>query len=75
MLNQVGKIDHNQRHMPMTARNMAMRKAWAKNLHQDIKDAAEKDPSKEFKVRHIVLPSLALATNRSCVRPYCEPRV
>jgi hypothetical protein len=56
MLNQVGKIDHNQRHMPMTARNMAMRKAWAKNLHQDIKDAAEKDPSKEFKVRHIVLP-------------------
>lgn len=54
MLNQVGKIDHNQRNMPMTARNMKLR--WPKNLHQDIINAAEKDPSKEFKVRHIVLP-------------------
>lgn len=55
MLNQVGRIDHVQRHMPMTARNIVKR--WAKApLHQDIKDAAEKDPSKEFKVRHIVLP-------------------
>ncbi|RWL14878.1 MAG: hypothetical protein EOR57_31525 [Mesorhizobium sp.] len=56
MVNSVGKIDHNQRNMPMTARNMKMRKAWAKNLHQDILTAAEKDPSQEFKVRHIVLP-------------------
>lgn len=54
MLNQVGKIDHNQRNMLMTARNMKLR--WPKNLHQDIINAAEKDPSKEFKVRHIVLP-------------------
>lgn len=55
MLNQVGKIDHNQRNMPMTARNMKLR--WPKaDLHQDIKQAAEKDPAKEFKVRHIVLP-------------------
>jgi hypothetical protein len=29
---------------------------WAGNLHQDILTAAEKDPAKEFKVRHIVLP-------------------
>lgn len=56
MVNAVGKIDHNQRNMPMTARNMKMRKAWEGKLHQDILDAAEKDPAKEFKVRHIVLP-------------------
>lgn len=56
MVNAVGKIDHNQRNMPMTARNMKMRKAWAGKLHQDIISAAEKDPAKEFKVRHIVLP-------------------
>lgn len=55
MLNQVGKIDHNQRNMPMTARNMKRR--WPKaDLHQDIIQAAQKDPAKEFKVRHIVLP-------------------
>lgn len=56
MVNSVGKIDHNQRNMPMTARNMTMRKAWAKNLHPDITSAAKTDPTKEFKVRHIVLP-------------------
>lgn len=56
MVNSVGKIDHNQRNMPMTARNMTMRKAWAGNLHHDITSAAKTDPTKEFKVRHIVLP-------------------
>jgi len=55
MVNAVGKIDHNQRNMPMTARNIKRR--WPKaDLHQDIIQAAEKDPAKEFKVRHIVLP-------------------
>lgn len=55
MLNQVGKIDHVQRHMPMTARSIKQR--WPKAaLHQDIIQAAEKEPSKEFKIRHIVLP-------------------
>ncbi|RTM07415.1 MAG: hypothetical protein EKK31_11670 [Hyphomicrobiales bacterium] len=55
MLNQVGKIDHVQRHMPMTARSIKQR--WPKaQLHQDIIQAAEKEPSKEFKIRHIVLP-------------------
>jgi hypothetical protein len=56
MVNAVGKIDHNQRDMPMSARNMKLRKAWAGNLHKDVLDAAVKDPTKEFKVRHIVLP-------------------
>jgi hypothetical protein len=55
MLNQVGKIDHNQRLMPMTARNIVKR--WPKAaLHQGIIEASKKDPAKEFKVRHIVLP-------------------
>lgn len=57
MENAVGAIDHVQRNAPMTARAIVKRRAWAKNLHQDIKQAAEKDPTKEFKVRHIVLPT------------------
>jgi hypothetical protein len=78
MVNQVGKIDHNQRNMPMTARNMKMRKAWAGNLHQDILTAAEKDPSKEFKVRHIVLPFEEIYADDKAKRrqyknnPYCS---
>jgi hypothetical protein len=56
MENSVGRIDHLQRNMPMMARNMNARKAWAKNLHQEVKKAATDDPAKEFKVRHIVLP-------------------
>jgi hypothetical protein len=56
MENAVGKIDHLQRTMPMTARNMKLKSAWKDKLHADILLAAEKDPSKEFKIRHIVLP-------------------
>ncbi|MBZ9807688.1 portal protein [Mesorhizobium sp. ESP-6-2] len=54
MENAVGRIDHNQRNMPMTARNMKRR--WPKTIHSDVVLAAEKEPSKEFKVRHVVLP-------------------
>lgn len=56
MENDIGRIDHLHRDMPMTARAMNMRGAWKDKLHQDIKTAAEKEPGKEFKVRHIVLP-------------------
>lgn len=56
MENSVGKIDHLQRHMPMTARNLKMRSAWRGNLHSDILQAAEKEPTREFKIRHVVLP-------------------
>lgn len=56
MENSVGKVDHLQREMKMTARNMAGRSAWKKNLHADITRAAKEEPTKEFKVRHIVLP-------------------
>lgn len=58
MENAVGKIDHIQRKMPSTARTIKRR--WERSavggLHSDIIHAAEKDPTKEFKVRHIVLP-------------------
>ncbi len=54
MENGVGKIDHLQRKMKMTARNMVKR--WPKTAHSDIVKAAKDEPTKEFDVRHIVLP-------------------
>lgn len=56
MENGIGRIDHLQRNMPMTARSLKIKSAWRKNLHADILKAAEQDPAKEFKVRHVVLP-------------------
>lgn len=53
MENAVGVVDHLQRHMPTTARNIASR--W-KNVHANIEKAARDEPDREFKVRHIVLP-------------------
>jgi hypothetical protein len=78
MVNAVGKIDHNQRNMPMTARNMVMRRAWAKNLHRDITEAAKENPAQEFKVRHIVLPFEEIYGDDKAKRrqykdnPYCS---
>lgn len=56
MENAVGRIDHLHRDMPMSARNIMKRGNWAKVAHQDIKNAAQKSPADEFKIRHIVLP-------------------
>lgn len=56
MENAVGRVDHLQRTMMMTARGIMGRKAWAKNAHESIRKAADKEPTKEFKLRHIVLP-------------------
>lgn len=56
MENAVGVIDHNQRNIRMTARGIMQRPAWAKVAHQSIRQAAEKEPTREFKLRHIVLP-------------------
>lgn len=55
MENAVGRIDHIQRRMQMTARTIMKR--WGRDAHADIKLAAEKDPTAEFRVRHIVLPT------------------
>lgn len=54
MENAVGKIDHNHRNMKMTARGVMQR--WPKTAHHAIREAAKKEPSTPFKVRHIVLP-------------------
>jgi len=54
--NACGRIDHLHRDMPMSARNIVKRRAWAEKAHQSIKDDATKEPGKEFKIRHIVIP-------------------
>jgi hypothetical protein len=64
MLNDVGKVDHLQRNMKMTARNL--NRKYKGKVHADIVQAAEKDPSKEFNIRHVVLTSTA--TTRRCAR-------
>lgn len=55
MLNEVGKVDHLQRKMKMTARNMCRK--YKDKVHTDVKTALTKDPSTEFNIRHIVLPT------------------
>lgn len=54
--NEVGDIDHIHRKDRMTARTMA-RKFKPGTLHQTVKDALNKDPSQEFNVRCIMMPS------------------
>lgn len=54
MLNEVGKVDHLQRKMKKTARNL--KKSYGDKCHTDIIEACKTDPSKEFNVRHIVMP-------------------
>lgn len=54
MENDIGQIDHLQRNMPTTARTM--KKRWPKTIASEVAQYANTDPTKEFKVRHIVLP-------------------
>ena len=54
MVNGNGVVDHLQRDMPSSAR--AMKARWKDKIHPEVKRACETDPSKEFKVRHIVMP-------------------
>lgn len=53
MMDADGQIDHNQRQMMMTARNICRK--W-KNPHHSIKSTCEKEPNKLFKIRHILMP-------------------
>lgn len=55
MENEVGRIDHVQRNMPMTARNLLKR--WPKTAHQSVRTLAEKTPTATVKVRHCVMPA------------------
>lgn len=53
--NQFGEVDTLFRTLWMSAR--AMKQKWgADKLHRDVIKACEKDPDKEFKIRHIMLP-------------------
>jgi hypothetical protein len=54
MLNEVGKVDHLQRKMKLSARNM--KKRFKDKIAPEVERACEQDPSKEFEIRHIVLP-------------------
>lgn len=55
MENAIGRVDHLQRKMKVTARNMKRR--WPKAIHADIERACTTSPTQEFKVRHIVMPT------------------
>lgn len=55
MLNEVGKVDTLHRKMKKTARNL--KRVYKDKIHSDIRTACETDPSKEFNVRHIVMPT------------------
>ena len=55
MVNDDGAVDHIQRNMMKSARNL--KKKFRDNIHSDIKRACETEPAKEFKVRHIVMPT------------------
>ncbi|MGA0595613.1 portal protein [Enterovirga sp. CN4-39] len=52
----VGVPDTMFRDMKFSARQIAQ-KFGAKGLHKDITDAIAKDPDKEFKVRHVMMPA------------------
>lgn len=55
MINEVGKVDHLQRKMSKSARNLKTK--FKDAIHPDIKRACETDPAKEFQVRHVVMPT------------------
>lgn len=54
--NKMKVIDHLHRKDEMAARNMKAEFGEAK-LHETIKKACEKEPDREFPIRHIVLPA------------------
>ncbi|SDH08335.1 portal protein [Pelagibacterium luteolum] len=48
------KADHIHLKVPMTAKTLAGKRGWT--LHQEVKDAAEKDPSRKVNVELVVCP-------------------
>lgn len=55
MLNDDGAVDHIQRNMLKSARNL--KKRFGDKVHSNIELACKMSPAKEFKVRHIVMPT------------------
>lgn len=54
MLGVTGSVDHLQRKMQMTARNMVRK--YKDKVSAEVKTAAANAPTTEFKIRHIVMP-------------------
>lgn len=54
--NDLGDVDHMHRKDKMTARAM-LKRFPANKLHQSIKEAAEKEPAREFQLRVITIPA------------------
>lgn len=54
--NNLGDVDHMHRKDKMTARAM-MRQFPSSKLHTSVKEAAEKEPGREFQLRCVTLPS------------------
>jgi hypothetical protein len=54
--NQYGEVDTMFRNLSLSARQMEQR--WEKaDLHANIKKACQKDPDKEFTIRHVMMPA------------------
>src|SRR3990167_4411824 len=53
--NELGEVDHLHRQMKMQARNMKSR--WGDKVHPAVLKVCEKEPDKEFEVRHILIPA------------------
>jgi hypothetical protein len=51
-----GEVDTLHRKIKMTARQLRQR-FGEKSLHRDIKEACEKEPEKEFNIRHLMIPN------------------
>lgn len=54
MMDADGQIDHHQRNLMMSARNIE--KKWPDTCPQEIKTTCLKEPDKQFKLRHILMP-------------------
>jgi hypothetical protein len=65
--NELGDVDHLHRKDKMTARAM-MRMFNQSKIHSSVKEAAEKEPGKEFPLRVVVLP----AEEYDMVREYAK---
>lgn len=54
MMDADGQIDHHQRNLMMSARNI--KKRWSDTCPEEIKRCCLKEPDKQFKLRHILMP-------------------
>jgi hypothetical protein len=69
MVNADGKIDHVQRTILMSARNVCRK--WKGNVHPDIEKIAQDKPNDKVKIRHILMPMDEIyGDDRKALRKY-----